>query len=132
MSSESDDGALVAFLVHPAPDFLRRHVGRSVKDAALITELLRMMARNEPAASQGEWARLREPITAGESRVLRFLPTNLSAPEIAPSAIRIGAYGPGAPAAPVPKARRALPQRGRRAGARPRPARARRDLRYYT
>ena len=83
MSSESDDGALVAFLVHPAPDFLRRHVGRSVKDAALITELLRMMARNEPAASQGEWARLREPITAGESRVLRFLPTNLSAPEIA-------------------------------------------------
>jgi LuxR family maltose regulon positive regulatory protein len=76
------DDAVVAFVVHPAPELLRRHVGGSVKDAALITELLRMMARNEPAGSRG-LGRLREPITEGESRVLRFLPTNLSAPEIA-------------------------------------------------
>jgi LuxR family transcriptional regulator, maltose regulon positive regulatory protein len=51
-------------------------------DGAVVA-LLQMMAINEPPGSQGDWRRLREPITEGESRVLRFLPTNLSAPEIA-------------------------------------------------
>jgi ATP/maltotriose-dependent transcriptional regulator MalT len=39
--------------------------------------------RNPPAPPRGEPDRLREPLSGSEARVLRFLPTNLSGPEIA-------------------------------------------------
>lgn len=37
----------------------------------------------QPASSRGEQMRLPEPLSASEARILRFLPTNLSGPEIA-------------------------------------------------
>jgi LuxR family transcriptional regulator, maltose regulon positive regulatory protein len=77
------DGAVFAFLLHPAPELLRRHARRGTAHAALIAVILGLMAGNKPASPRGEPNRLPEPLSGSEARVLRFLPTNLSAPEIA-------------------------------------------------
>ena len=85
------DGALLWFLVHPVPGLLERHTGHRTAHAALIAQILSLLAR--PPASSGwrrSWAagswecrRLTEPLSSSEIRVLRYLPTNLTAPEIA-------------------------------------------------
>jgi len=62
---------------------LRRHARRGTAHAALIAEILGLMAGNKLASPRGEPDRLPEPLSGSETRVLRFLPTNLSAPEIA-------------------------------------------------
>jgi len=78
------DGAVFAFALHPAPELLARHARRGTAHAALIAEILDLIAGNKPApAPRGEPDRLREPLSGSEARILRFLPTNLSAPEIA-------------------------------------------------
>ena len=77
------DGAVFAFLLHPAPELLRRHARRGTAHAALIAEILGLLSGNQPAPPRGEPDRLREPLSGSEVRVLRFLPTNVSAPEIA-------------------------------------------------
>jgi LuxR family maltose regulon positive regulatory protein len=77
------DGAVLAFLLHPAPELLSRHAGHGTAHAALIAEILDLIAGNKPVAPRGEPDRPREPLSASEARILRFLPTNLSAPEIA-------------------------------------------------
>jgi LuxR family maltose regulon positive regulatory protein len=77
------DGAILAFVLHPASELLRRHARRGTAHAALITEILHLLAGNKLAPPRGEPDRLREPLSGSEARVLRFLPTNLSAPEIA-------------------------------------------------
>ncbi|MGH3175161.1 MAG: AAA family ATPase, partial [Streptosporangiaceae bacterium] len=87
------DGALLWFLVHPVPGLLKRHTGHRTAHAALIAQVLSLLAR-PPASSGmasapgrrdlGEWnPRLTEPLSSSEIRVLRYLPTNLTAPEIA-------------------------------------------------
>jgi LuxR family transcriptional regulator, maltose regulon positive regulatory protein len=77
------DGAVFAFLLHPAPELLRRHARNGTSHAALIAEILGLLAGNKPDSPRGEPDRLPEPLSGSEARVLRFLPTNLSAPEIA-------------------------------------------------
>ncbi len=77
------DGAVFAFLLHPAPELLAAHARGGTAHAALITEILDLIAGNKPVLPHGEPDRLREPLSASEARILRFLPTNLSAPEIA-------------------------------------------------
>jgi LuxR family transcriptional regulator, maltose regulon positive regulatory protein len=77
------DGAVFAFLLHPAPELLASHARGGTAHAALITEILDLIAGNKPVSPHGEPDRLREPLSASEARILRFLPTNLSAPEIA-------------------------------------------------
>jgi LuxR family transcriptional regulator, maltose regulon positive regulatory protein len=78
------DGAVFAFLLHPAPELLWGHSRRGTAHAALITKILDMMAGNNPVPEPRVGPdRLREPLSGSESRVLRFMPTNLSAPEIA-------------------------------------------------
>ncbi|HEX4290759.1 MAG TPA: LuxR C-terminal-related transcriptional regulator [Trebonia sp.] len=77
------DGAVFAFLLHPAPVLLSRHAGHGTAHAALIAQVLDLMAGNKPVPPRGEPGRPREPLSASETRILRFLPTNLSAPEIA-------------------------------------------------
>jgi DNA-binding CsgD family transcriptional regulator len=62
---------------------LRGHARRGTAHAALIAEILGLLAGNQPSPPRGEAARLHEPLSRTETRVLRFLPTNLSAPEIA-------------------------------------------------
>ena len=106
------DGAMLAFALHRAPELLRRHARQCAAHAALIAEILGRAAAGGPApaaealtrlggtrsrgtgsrgtaqpgdqgGSEAAHARLIEPLTDCEARVLRYLPTNLSAPEIA-------------------------------------------------
>jgi LuxR family maltose regulon positive regulatory protein len=77
------DSLLLAFLLHPAPGLLKRHARHHTKHAALISEILNLLAGASHPPAAGEPARPREPISASETRVLRYLPTHLSAPEIA-------------------------------------------------
>ncbi|HET6259337.1 MAG TPA: LuxR C-terminal-related transcriptional regulator, partial [Pseudonocardia sp.] len=76
-------GALALFLLHPAPGLLERHPRHRTAHAALLTEILNLLAGNRRLPSRGGREPLREPLSASETRVLRYLPTNLSAPEIA-------------------------------------------------
>jgi LuxR family maltose regulon positive regulatory protein len=77
------DGAVFAFLLHPAPELFRCHARRGTAHSALVAEILGLLAGNKPAPPRGEPDRLPEPLSGSEARILRFLPTNLSAPEIA-------------------------------------------------
>jgi LuxR family maltose regulon positive regulatory protein len=74
---------LFPFLFDPAPGLLERHRRPGTAHAALISEILNVMAGRKPAEPPGEPRRLREPLSHGEMRVLRYLPAELSAPEIA-------------------------------------------------
>jgi LuxR family transcriptional regulator, maltose regulon positive regulatory protein len=87
------DGALMAFLLQPAPGLLERHARECPRHAALISEILSLlpaepegyakMAPPRPRGALEETARLVEPLSGSEVRVLRYLPTNLTAPEVA-------------------------------------------------
>jgi LuxR family maltose regulon positive regulatory protein len=74
------DGMLLPFLLHRAPGLLGRHARHRTAHAALISEILDLLGTEKPGPGPG---RLREPLSGSETRVLRYLPTNLSAPEIA-------------------------------------------------
>jgi LuxR family maltose regulon positive regulatory protein len=75
------DSILYPFLLHPAPGQLERHRGQTAH-AALASEILDLLAGARPSERR-EPERLREPLTKSELRVLRYLPTNLTQPEIA-------------------------------------------------
>jgi LuxR family maltose regulon positive regulatory protein len=77
------EGLLFPFLFDPAPGLLERHRRPGSAHAVLISEILNVLAGRKPAEPLGESTRLREPLSQGEMRVLRYLPTKLSAPEIA-------------------------------------------------
>jgi LuxR family maltose regulon positive regulatory protein len=92
------DGALSAFLLYPAPGLLERHARHGTRHAALISEILDLLPARprgggQPCQDRGgpegspprlaESLRLVEPLSRSEIRVLRYLPTNLSMPEIA-------------------------------------------------
>ena len=77
------EGLLFPFLFDPAPGLLERHRRPGSAHAVLISEILNVLAGRKPAEPLGESSRLREPLSQGEMRVLRYLPTKLSAPEIA-------------------------------------------------
>jgi LuxR family maltose regulon positive regulatory protein len=76
------DGALLWFLLHPVPGLLERHARRRTAHPALITDILSLLAGRKPAPSAGPQPPL-EALSSSEIRVLRYLPTNLSMPEIA-------------------------------------------------
>ncbi len=76
------DGALLWFLIHPAPGLLERHVRQGTAHAALSAEILGLLAGNRPAPPAGPQPPS-EPLSKSEIRVLRYLPTHLSAPQIA-------------------------------------------------
>ena len=77
------DGLLLPFLLHPAPGLLDRHARHPHRP--------RIPARRDPRPCSPEPSRRRrrraaaaaEPLSDSEIRVLRYLPTNLTAPEIA-------------------------------------------------
>jgi LuxR family maltose regulon positive regulatory protein len=80
---------LLPFLLDPVPALLERHRGRTAHPA-LIAQILDLQPRPAraapPPAGQAGWARgrgLDEQLTDTETRVLRYLPTHLTAPEIA-------------------------------------------------
>jgi LuxR family maltose regulon positive regulatory protein len=75
------DGALMWFLLHRAPGLLERQARQRTAHAALIARILDLLAGpvSPPAATMPPV----EPLSKSEIRVLRYLPTHLSAPEIA-------------------------------------------------
>ena len=76
------DGVLLWFLLHPVPGLLQRHARHRTAHPALIADILSLLAGQTPAPSAGPPPPL-EPLSGSEIRVLRYLPTNLSAPQIA-------------------------------------------------
>jgi LuxR family maltose regulon positive regulatory protein len=77
------DGIIHPFLVYRAPGLLERLSRRGTSHASLIAEILNLLAGGSPTPSLGEPEPLRESLSDSEKRILRYLPTHLSAPEIA-------------------------------------------------
>ncbi len=78
------DGLLFPFLLYPAPELLERHARQRAAYPALIWKIISMLGGRRPAAPAGAPPQhLPEPLSQAEARVLRFLQTSLSAPEIA-------------------------------------------------
>jgi LuxR family maltose regulon positive regulatory protein len=77
------DGALSYFLLQPAPVLLERHARHRTAHAALLAEILSVLAGTKPAPTPAGPQPPLEPLSNSEIRVLRYLPTNLSTPEIA-------------------------------------------------
>jgi LuxR family transcriptional regulator, maltose regulon positive regulatory protein len=76
------DGLLLFFVLQPAATLLERHARHRTAHPSLIAEILDLLAGKRPAPPAGLQAPL-EPLSGSEIRVLRYLPTNLSQPEIA-------------------------------------------------
>jgi LuxR family transcriptional regulator, maltose regulon positive regulatory protein len=76
------DGVLLWFLLHPAPGLLERHARQRTAHAALIASIQSLLASPMTPPPTGPRP-LIEPLSDSELRVLRYLPTNLTAPEIA-------------------------------------------------
>jgi LuxR family maltose regulon positive regulatory protein len=77
------DGALMWFLMHPAPGLLERHARQRTAHPVLIAQILDLLGGNRPAPPPAGPRPPLEPLTKSEIRVLRYLPTHLSAPEVA-------------------------------------------------
>jgi len=77
------DGVLLPFLLDPAPGLLERHARHRTAHASLLAEILSLLAGRKPASPPAATQPPLEPLSETEIRVLRYLPTNLSAPEIA-------------------------------------------------
>jgi LuxR family maltose regulon positive regulatory protein len=72
-----------AFLLHPVREMLERHRRTGTAHAAFVADLLDMLAGSPPLGRDGKKGEPPEHLSESELRVLRFLPSNLSAPEIA-------------------------------------------------
>ena len=76
-------GLLLPFLLYPTAELLERQARLRTTHASLIAEILNLLSGHTPAARPKDAAPLQEPLSRSELRVLRYLPTNLPAPEIA-------------------------------------------------
>lgn len=77
------NGEVVWFLLHPAPDLLSRHSARRTRHASLIAQIQNLLTGTTHTPAGTAPPPVLEPLSDSEIRVLRYLPTNLSAPEIA-------------------------------------------------
>jgi LuxR family maltose regulon positive regulatory protein len=78
------DGLLFPFLLHPVPELLERHARQRTAHPALIRKIISVLGGRTPAVPAARPPEhLPEPLSQAEARVLRFLQTSLSAPEIA-------------------------------------------------
>ena len=77
------EGMVLPFLLFPEPELLERHRRHRTSHAALVSQIVSLLAGNEPPPAASEPEPPLEPLSESEVRVLRYLPTNLSAPEIA-------------------------------------------------
>jgi len=71
------------FVVTPTRDLLERHPRHRTAHAALLSDILDVLGGSTPSARAAERPMLQTDLTESELRVLRYLPSNLSAPEIA-------------------------------------------------
>jgi LuxR family transcriptional regulator, maltose regulon positive regulatory protein len=76
-------GRMLMFMAVPGvPELLERHPAHRTAHAAHLKALLDQFSGLQPERAAEPAAELREPLSERELAVLRFLPTNLSAPEI--------------------------------------------------
>ena len=77
------EGLQLFFLLQPAPGLLERHARHRTAHPSLIAGILDLLAGKRPAPPpNGPYPPLK-PLSESEIRVLRYLATNLSTPEIA-------------------------------------------------
>jgi LuxR family transcriptional regulator, maltose regulon positive regulatory protein len=81
-------GDLTPYLLYPAAGLLERHARHRTAHAALVAEIRGVLAGTQAESQCGAPSRSRpepllEPLSSSEARVLRYLPTNLTGPEIA-------------------------------------------------
>ncbi len=77
------DRALLVFVLFPAPDLFERHARHGTAHAALLADIRGVLADENSASPPSGPQPPLELFSKGEIRVLRFLPTHLSVPEIA-------------------------------------------------
>ena len=77
------DGNIFPFVLTQSRDLLERHPRHRTSHAALLSDILDVLGGSAPPVRAAE--RMASPVdlTESELRVLRYLPSNLSAPEIA-------------------------------------------------
>jgi LuxR family transcriptional regulator, maltose regulon positive regulatory protein len=76
------EGLILPFLVVPVWGLLQRHAGHSTAHATLVSEILDVLA-DAPRVGGDEVAPAAHELSDAELRVVRYLPTNLKAAEIA-------------------------------------------------
>jgi LuxR family maltose regulon positive regulatory protein len=77
------DGFVLPFLIFPAPELLERQTRLRTTHASLVAEILNLLSGRMPPARTSASEPLADALSDSELRVLRYLPTNLQAPEIA-------------------------------------------------
>jgi len=80
------DGLVLPFVTTPAPrlvELLERHPRHETAHAALLSDLIDVLRGSAPAVRASRPQALAEDLSSSELRVLRYLPSNLSASEIA-------------------------------------------------
>ena len=77
------DRVLLPFLLSPVLALLERHAPHRTTHASLIAEIRSLLAGTRLVPQPSMPGPLTEPLSGSEIRVLRYLPTNLTAPEIA-------------------------------------------------
>ena len=76
------DGVLLPFLLHPTPTLLERHSQHRTRHASLVSDIIDLQAGRRRAAGRVDPQVAVEPLSATETRVLRYLPTHLSLREV--------------------------------------------------
>jgi LuxR family transcriptional regulator, maltose regulon positive regulatory protein len=76
------DGLILPFALAGAGELLERHPRQRTGHAALLANIRTVLAGSSPPPRPGEPAVAAEALSGAELRVLRYLPSNLSRPEI--------------------------------------------------
>jgi LuxR family maltose regulon positive regulatory protein len=76
------DGLVFPFVVTPVHELLVRHPRARTAHAALLSDILDVLGGSSLSAPAGQRPELREDLTESELRVLRYMPSNLSANDI--------------------------------------------------
>jgi LuxR family transcriptional regulator, maltose regulon positive regulatory protein len=82
LESAEPNGLIFPFVTTPVQGLLERHPRHRTAHAALLSDILDVLAGSGLPARAGRRPELREDLSESELRVLRYLPSNLSAPEI--------------------------------------------------
>ena len=70
------DGIIFPFAATPVRELLERHPRHRTAHAAVLTDILDVLAGSSLPAPAGRRPELREGLSEGELRVLRYLPSN--------------------------------------------------------